>query len=40
MDDDGGMSWNKIVTLIFIVMAILVLLVLVTMAFIMPMINS
>jgi hypothetical protein len=36
MDDDGGLSWDKIVTLIFVVGAIIVLLMLVFMMFVMP----
>jgi hypothetical protein len=36
MEDDGGLSWDKIVTLIFVVGSIIVLLILVFMMFLMP----
>jgi len=36
MDDDGGLSWNKIVTLIFVIASIIVLLMLVFLMFVMP----
>lgn len=36
MDDDGGLSWNKIVTLVFVVASIIVLLMLTFMVFVMP----
>jgi|GEM_PF-5642933 len=40
MADDGEMSWNKIVMLIFIISAIIILLLLVTMVFIMPVLRQ
>jgi len=40
MADDGEMSWNKIVMFIFIISAIIILLLLVTMVFIMPVLRQ
>jgi len=36
MDDDGGATWDKLVTLIFVVGSVIVLLLLLFMIFIMP----
>ena len=39
-DDDGGVSWNKIVTLVFVISAMIILMILVTMIFIMPILRE
>jgi hypothetical protein len=40
MEDEGSMTWEKLALLIFIIGSIIVLLVLLTVAFILPMLNN
>ena len=40
MDDEGNVSWEKVVTIIFIIVGIIVLLVLLTMALLLPVLNN
>jgi hypothetical protein len=40
MDEEGGMTWDKIVTMIFVVVSILVLILLVFFMFVMPLLKD
>jgi hypothetical protein len=40
MEEDGSITWDKLVTMIFVVSAIIVLLVLVFLMFVLPMLKE
>jgi hypothetical protein len=40
MDDDGELPWNKIITIVFVVSAMIVLLLLVFFMFLMPVLRE
>lgn len=40
MEEDGGITWDKLVTMIFVVSAIIVLLLLVFLMFVLPMLKE
>jgi|GEM_PF-2672576 hypothetical protein len=40
MDEESGMTWDKIVTMIFVVVSILVLILLVFFMFVMPLLKD
>ena len=40
MEDDGGVTWDKVVNLVFVVAAVIVLLLLVFFMFAMPMLKD
>jgi len=40
MEEDGGVTWDKLVTMIFVVSAIIVLLLLVFLMFVLPMLRE